>query len=171
MILGLGEITQFALGIFYHSLVFVLDLSQLSIFLQIICLEFIDLCVVLLTLLLEEFKLLFEGLVSSALDHVDALLLVLVLSLKGSNNLLLHTELMLALSDRLSMSLLKLAQVLSEHVDLFVLFYEFIAHFLLELLLILIDLILSLFPLLSEPGLQLVFLGLIEVLQLCKAFL
>ena len=158
MVLVLRQIAHLAFRVLNHALVFVLDLGQLAILFQIVCLEFVDLGVVLLALLLEEFELLFEGLVSGALDHVDPLLLVLVLSFKGGDYLLLHTQLVLALSHRLTMSLLQLAQVLSEHVDLFIFLDEFVPHFLFELLLILIDLTLGLFPLLPEPGLQLVFL-------------
>jgi len=165
----LSQVSDFSLTVLEHPLVFVLDLGQLSIFIKIITLQFVNFGVVFLTLLLEELKLLFKSLVSRTFNHFNPLFLVLVLLLEAINDLLLHVELVLDLSQLLIVPLLQFCEIFSQHVDLFIFLDEFIAHLELEFFLVLIDLPLSFVSLLAESCLELLFFTFVKVLELCQA--
>ena len=62
---ALGYVAVLALKVFNRSLVFVGYQGQLSVFVEVIALKFVNFAVVFLTLLLKELQLLFECLIAS----------------------------------------------------------------------------------------------------------
>jgi len=128
----------------------VLELSQLTILINVIILEFINFTIIFLALLLKELKLLLESLVSVALHHLDSLFLVLILFLEAFNDLMFHIKLMLYLSGLLIVPLLKSSIVVSEYFHFFILFSKLTMHLELKFFMVFIDLLLSFFSFFSK---------------------
>jgi len=128
----------------------VLELSQLTILIDVIILEFIDFTIIFLALLLKELKLLLESLVSVALHHLDSLFLVLILFLEAFNDLMFHIKLMLYLSGLLIVPLLKSSIVVSEYFHFFILFSKLTMHLELKFFMVFIDLLLGFFSFFSK---------------------
>jgi len=128
----------------------VLELSQLTILINVIILEFIDFTIIFLALLLKELKLLLESLVSVALHHLDSLFLVLILFLEAFNDLMFHIKLMLYLSGLLIVPLLKSSIVVSEYFHFFILFSKLTMHLELKFFMVFIDLLLGFFSFFSK---------------------
>jgi hypothetical protein len=138
------------LQVFQHTLMLVLELSQLAILIDVIILELIDFAIIFLALLLKELKLLLESLVSVALHHLDSLFLVLILFLEAFNDLMFHIKLMLYLSGLLIVPLLKISIVVSEYFHFFILFSKLAMHLELKFFMIFIDLLLGFFSFFSK---------------------
>jgi hypothetical protein len=128
----------------------VLELSQLTILINVIILEFINFTIIFLALLLKELKLLLESLVSVALHHLDSLFLVLILFLEAFNDLMFHIKLMLYLSGLLIVPLLKSSIVVSEYFHFFILFSKLTMHLELKFFMVFIDLLLGFFSFFSK---------------------
>lgn len=128
----------------------VLELSQLTILIDVIILELINFAIVFLALLLKELELLLKSLVSVALHHLDSLFLVLILFLEAFNNLMFHIKLMLYLSGLLIVPLLKSSIVVSEYFHFFIFFSKFTMHLELKFFMVFIDLLLGFFSFFSK---------------------
>jgi len=116
-------------------------------------------------LLFEKLELLLEGLTTSSLHLIDSLLEVLQLLLEGVDDLLLEVELVLTLGKGLVVAAFEVGEVVSQHVDFFVLVSELIFHSEFKLFLILVDLLLGPLSLVSNSAFLLLLLSLIELLQ------
>jgi hypothetical protein len=138
------------LQVFQQTLMLVLELSQLTILINVIILEFINFTIIFLALLLKELKLLLESLVSVALHHLDSLFLVLILFLEAFNDLMFHIKLMLYLSGLLIVPLLKSSIVVSEYFHFFILFSKLTMHLELKFFMVFIDLLLGFFSFFSK---------------------
>jgi hypothetical protein len=138
------------LQVFQQSLMLVLELSQLTILIDVIILEFINFAIIFLALLLKELELLLKSLVSVALHHLDSLFLVLILFLEAFNNLMFHIKLMLYLRGLLIVPLLKSSIVVSKYFHFFIFFSKLTMHLELKFFMVFIDLLLGFFSFFSK---------------------